>query len=39
MSTTHSDAPVMVLRCDGCDRAYYDDNYRGEPCRECGRVL
>jgi len=26
------------FRCE-CGRAYYDEQYKGEPCRECGELL
>lgn len=31
--------PTVALRCGNCLKAYYDTNYRGEPCRECGELL
>jgi rRNA maturation endonuclease Nob1 len=37
MATTPE--PQFVLRCDTCGRAYYDEQYRNENCRECGSVL
>jgi DNA-directed RNA polymerase subunit RPC12/RpoP len=31
--------PSVSVRCSDCGRAYYDDEYRGEACRECGALL
>jgi hypothetical protein len=41
MATTNypTDAPTVAVRCPNCTKAYYDENYRGEPCRECGELL
>jgi hypothetical protein len=43
MATTHlygpTDAePTVDTRCQ-CGATYYDANYRGEPCRQCGELL
>lgn len=31
--------PSTVIRCEGCQMAHYDENYAGEPCRDCGMLL
>jgi len=31
--------PSTTIRCIDCERAYYDENFAGEPCRECGSLL
>jgi len=31
--------PTVAVRCGNCMKAYYDVNYNGEPCRDCGELL
>ena len=31
--------PHTTIRCENCSKAYYDENYAGEPCRDCGMLL
>lgn len=31
--------PTVAVRCSACKKAHYDENYKGEPCRECGAIL
>jgi len=38
MATDTRFEPTVALRCE-CGKAYYDENYRGEPCRDCGALL
>jgi len=39
MATDTRHEPTVALRCQNCMKAYYDTQYRGEPCRECGELL
>jgi hypothetical protein len=38
MATNDQFVPTVAVRCD-CGKAYYDTQYIGEPCRDCGVIL
>jgi len=31
--------PHTTIRCEECGMAHHDENYAGEPCRDCGALL